>query len=166
MTDMSKGDLAALKASILHWEENVAAKTPDEAGVQPEDCALCQKFWRRDSCIGCPVARRTGQSYCEGSPYLDAVDALTNWENGTGSRKAFRKAAKAEVEFLKSLLPPEKHEPDFIEAHVRASRIVETIDLRHDDTSAQAWKDMRFERLDEDFRELARALGYSVERKV
>ena len=52
---MSDETLAALKASIKHWDDNVMAKTPGGASVGANACALCGLYIER-RCFGCPVA--------------------------------------------------------------------------------------------------------------
>ena len=114
----------ALRASIKHWEENVAAATPNEASTQPEDCALCRMFaiGARDRCGGCPVAD-AGYPGCDGSPWGRAWEGLEIWRaavdmeaQGRGNAKTaaapknWRKAAQAELDFLRSLLPGESGE--------------------------------------------------------
>lgn len=106
---MNKATLKALRASIKHWEENVAAETPENASVDAAYCALCRKFYKDHLCIGCPVMTNTGFSCCENSPYENANDKLYDWEIG-GSRANWRRAAKKELEFLKSLLPQESEQ--------------------------------------------------------
>lgn len=96
----------ALEASIKHWEENRDVSTPIDVSYSSEDCALCQLFFY-NHCIGCPIQERTGRALCEDTPYEDAVDAHSAWKNGYASQKDFQAAAQAEVDFLKSLLPPE-----------------------------------------------------------
>lgn len=99
----------ALRASIKHWEENVAADCIDAVSVMSDNCALCQMFCDRyGSCEGCPVADRTEEDSCQGSPWGAAYDALHKWKYGKGSHKGFRKAAQAELDFLKSLLPTDE----------------------------------------------------------
>lgn len=112
---MLKATEAALHASIAHWEENAAAESLGDASVDADDCALCARFFEapdayrcvRTSKSGkkekCPVFARTGQTLCDGSPYREAWDAYDS-EN----LKAFHKAARDEVAFLKSLLEPVK----------------------------------------------------------
>lgn len=105
---MNKKTLAALKASIQHWKENEAAEAVDLVSVFGEDCALCRMFAWEKECKGCPVAKKTGQSGCWGSPWRDAKSARDEWCRHPGSahaRDAFRAAARAEREFLESLLP-------------------------------------------------------------
>lgn len=104
---MDKRTADALEASIAHWQENVAAETPDDASVNGTDCALCRIFFNgstSDCCSGCPVQVRTGRSYCGGTPYESAADAFDEWFIGVhGARAAWRTAARAELEFLISL---------------------------------------------------------------
>jgi len=99
---MKKATLTALKASIKHWEENAEIADLDEAKISIGDCALCGQFFYFGGCGGCPVAERTGKNRCQGTPYSRAVNA-----EKTNDLPAFIKAAKAEIAFLKSLLPPE-----------------------------------------------------------
>ena len=103
----------ALRASIKHWEENVAAATPNEASTQPEDCALCRMFaiGAQDRCGGCPVAESTGVDSCCNTPYENADFILKRWHFGAiDGQSAFRDAAQAELDFLRSLLPGESGE--------------------------------------------------------
>ena len=112
----------ALRASIKHWEENVAAVTPKEASMHPDSCALCQMFLDDEECAGCPVAE-AGYPDCRRSPWEDAFDAFISWtvavrleSQGRGNAKTaaapenWRKAAQAELDFLRSLLPGEPGE--------------------------------------------------------
>jgi hypothetical protein len=105
---------AALEASIEHWEENAAAQRYWDTDLSSEGCALCVLFrgeWDSpDECSGCPIAEATGQITCKGTPYDAASDAKDAWFDGADKeqRDAFRTAARAEVDFLKSLLPPKE----------------------------------------------------------
>jgi hypothetical protein len=101
---MDAETLAALKASIQHWQENVEAKTPAEASIKASDCALCQRF---AACNGCPVAVATERSGCAGTPYLTAYYAFKLWEAWPDDKADadWRQAAQAELDFLISILP-------------------------------------------------------------
>lgn len=102
--------LQALKNSIEHWKENEAAASSDMVSVWSDDCALCQLFVdRTGSCDGCPVAKKTGLDQCKGSPWSAARDAFYYWRNYQTRELEgnFRFAAKAEREFLESLIPSE-----------------------------------------------------------
>lgn len=94
----------ALKSSIKHWEENVAAESPDDASTDGDDCALCELFWSR-VCTGCPVRDKTKRLWCGESPYGAAERALKAWHRGGATKEQWQEAARAELEFLKSLLP-------------------------------------------------------------
>ena len=98
----------ALEASILHWQENVAAETPNQVNYGPWSCALCGIFWLRANCEGCPVCKKTGERNCEKSPYYAAVEALNKWKLTPTPKNAaaWRKAAQAELDFLISLREP------------------------------------------------------------
>jgi hypothetical protein len=65
-------------------------------------------------CEGCPVMKASGNESCTGTPYEDAAKAFQEWKGAVSSRNfddvpgakvAFRAAAKAEADFLTSLLP-------------------------------------------------------------
>ena len=93
---MNKATLAALKKSIKKWEFLVKNPHADEPS-----CALCDRFQitKKDRCqrVGgeiCPVSKATGRSFCEGSPYYDFHRT--------------KAGARAELTFLKSLLPKRK----------------------------------------------------------
>lgn len=106
---MSAKTLAALKASIRHWEENVAAETPDDVSVSASDCALCVLFFDFYNCAGCPVSAATGKHGCRDSPYETRVsEAFANWNYGMTPRDEWRAAAQAELDFLRSLLPEDE----------------------------------------------------------
>jgi hypothetical protein len=103
---------AALEGSIKHWQENVAAETPDDASTDASDCALCLVFQPKDgpvldACKGCPVSAKTGELYCHGTPYYGASLACIMWKSHRGKRtkQKWRKAAQAELDFLISLRP-------------------------------------------------------------
>jgi hypothetical protein len=103
---MDARTLEALKASIKHWEETTAATDVKSVKIGASECALCGLFNTPDmvayeECVGCPVYRATERSYCEGTPFDTAYYLL---EHG-GDFDLFRAAAKAELDFLRSLLP-------------------------------------------------------------
>ena len=109
---MTPEALTALKASIRHWKKNIAAKTPDDANIGSKNCALCQAFFRNE-CFGCPVSASTRRFACRGTPYVNAARAGIDWfyyPDSTKARDAWRKAAQAELDFLRSLLPLEQEE--------------------------------------------------------
>lgn len=104
---MNAKTLTALKASIAHWER---MRDDRECGELPDcqDCPLCKRFLNRSSeefpwCLGCPVARNTGRIGCQNTPWQFA-----NATFSVGSNRQWRKAAQAEIDFLKSLLPKER----------------------------------------------------------
>jgi len=108
---MNAQTLEALKASIAKWERNAEAKTPDDYKTGQDDCPLCKLFIAvsdLDMCVGCPVAEKTGEDGCSGTPYLRAWQARSKWSfepKSTKHRAASHAAARDEVAFLKSLLP-------------------------------------------------------------
>jgi hypothetical protein len=104
---MDERTLTALRGSIKHWEENLAAKKPEEAILGPRHCPLCVMFISMPACIGCPVREKTGKTNCGGTPYDQAAEAHESWSEYGDMRhdNQWREAAKAELDFLKSLLP-------------------------------------------------------------
>jgi len=94
----------ALEKSIAHWERNAAAQTIENIKLGTDHCALCHAYLNND-CQGCPVNARTGQMYCVGSPYNAATMASERLEDNPTPEtwEAYRRAAQAELDFLKSL---------------------------------------------------------------
>jgi hypothetical protein len=103
---MDDRTLTALKASIAKWERNSRVTVPMNFLSGPNDCDLCILFHDKD-CLGCPVMESSGQPFCIATPYGLAEKAKYKWlSDSTQNNKArAREAARAEVEFLKSLLP-------------------------------------------------------------
>jgi hypothetical protein len=107
---MDQATLNALKASIRHWQENVDAETPDDATTSASACALCAKFIRhtKGKCYECPIFAQTGETGCGDTPYDFADSMLDEWDTDpedADKKAAWRAAAQAELDFLKSLLP-------------------------------------------------------------
>jgi hypothetical protein len=114
---MDPDTLAALRGSIAKWRGIMAGTTED---LGPENCPLCRKFNRWylgmsqpavvGVCEGCPVAVRTGEDSCSGSPY-DDYEAATQYIEECGDSEKPQVAvrignlARLELEFLISLLP-------------------------------------------------------------
>ncbi len=100
--------LTALRASIKKWE-GIVAGTEVDRGVF--NCALCEMFTlANDTCDGCPVNDATDNNGCIRSPY-DQWDRVNPWpiahpDYRRATTYKHRAAAQAEVDFLKSLLPP------------------------------------------------------------
>lgn len=104
---MRQATKKALLASIEHWKQNEQAASLADATIGPQDCALCQRFdngycerQTETTTERCPVYAKTGEDCCEQTPYYEAYAAYDD-----GNLPAFRRAAKAEREFLESLLP-------------------------------------------------------------
>jgi len=111
---MDARTLEALKASIKHWEANLNAEQAEEVTIGPDDCPLCNLFntmevaCKDQTCAGCPVFERTGEELCESTPYVKAYGRARDWKNdakNTVRSRAFKAAAKREVDFLRFLLP-------------------------------------------------------------
>lgn len=101
---MNKQTLTALRGSIRKWE-----KIADGTGVDlgPKNCPLCQLFFNGGRCQGCPVSRHTGCAQCLGTPYDDWSDmfGITGVRALKARTPKAKAAARAELAFLKSLLP-------------------------------------------------------------
>lgn len=107
---MNKRTLKALQGSIAKWQAIVDGTGVDK-GIK--NCPLCLLFNNDDTfiahvCVGCPVMERTGKRFCRDTPHEKWVanckpsDELNVWVPG-GERGL--EAARAELDFLKSLLP-------------------------------------------------------------
>lgn len=94
-------NIRALKSSIKHWVRLSTGKRRSNEDTGVNHCALC-KIYHSGECEGCPVSEKTGQTYCDGSPFEAAVEVKHKY--GISS-KQFKQAAKRELKFLKSLLP-------------------------------------------------------------
>lgn len=93
---MTRKALRALKGSINKWRLIVLGEGVNEGW---KNCPLCLAFPDLD-CKGCPVQRRTRETECRDTPYNDYVIAKRN-----DDKPAMQTAARAEYDFLKSLLP-------------------------------------------------------------
>ena len=107
---MDKKTLTALERSIARWDELAQAEETRWLDLSAADCALCQLFWARapKGCGQCPVAIQTGRTACFGSPFYLASASLEDWKEDPENdelRDHFRQSARAEAEFLRSLLP-------------------------------------------------------------
>lgn len=102
---MTPEALTALQASIKHWEDVVDdVERNIDPVLGPLNCPLCKMFLKRRFeekmiCAGCPVKESTGKPYCHGTPYQDFIDSQTDESVGDPE------LARAELDFLKSLLP-------------------------------------------------------------
>lgn len=114
---MNKKTRAALMKSIAHWERMLISFKTDKPTC--EQCELCRLFnpplWvpRPNDCFGCPVYAKTGKQYCNETPYISAAESYRKAERdlrGTNTEPVkpsteFKKLARQEIKFLKSLLP-------------------------------------------------------------
>lgn len=92
----------ALQASIDKWTFLVSKYENGENPVVDSisTCGLCHLYINNMDCSGCPVAKSTGEAFCEGTPF---VIWSTMVYRGIRSATKLAKAAKKELEFLKSL---------------------------------------------------------------
>ncbi len=118
---MDNDTLNALVLSIDKWKAIV-----DGTGVDTgtDNCELCKKFYDKDdddfdTCAGCPVREEVHDSCCNNTPYTEWNCHQTvkhkrlkfpfkiEWADGCDE---CMKLAKAELEFLESLLPEKESE--------------------------------------------------------
>ena len=97
---MDERTLTALQQSIKKWEKRAAGEHDGKIGT--DGCPLCQLFYH-SACFGCPVYEKTEATCCDDTPYPDYAADRTDAN------------AKRELDFLRSLLPPEpeKEQPKF-----------------------------------------------------
>jgi len=105
VTRMTSATCKALKESIAHWERILLGK---DVNVGRQSCALCQRF--SDHCQTprsreeCPVYEKTGDLFCEASPYRDFMGPWVR-TGYLGHTEETIVLAWEELEFLRSLLP-------------------------------------------------------------
>ena len=96
----------ALNGSIKKWERIVAGWS-----VGGGNCPLCESFERLNFCVGCPVTD-AGFPRCVGSPWAKWVRHQCDRHEAVDETRIHCPTcltlAKAELRFLKSLLPKEK----------------------------------------------------------
>ena len=113
MEEMTPETRKALKGSIKKWEKIVKSTKAVDKGKK--NCPLCSLFFQR-YCGGCPVKESMGEEYCVGTPYATwcmhqeeyhmAYIDLSRHPNCPDCLRL----AKAELEFLKGLLPKKREE--------------------------------------------------------
>ena len=109
---MKRETLKALEASIAKWEASATATNIDDVLDGAGSCPLCKLFFYDKECVGCPVYEATEKWACKRTPYGKAHKTFVSVLRNQKPISDFRKAAKAEVKFLKSLLPkPKKAKP-------------------------------------------------------
>lgn len=101
---MGADTLEALRRSIAKWEAIVAGTLPELGAL---NCPLCRLFLNTSSvCNGCPVKNATGESRCNGTPYDYWIVGMESANSRFASTPELKVLAQAELDFLKSLLPP------------------------------------------------------------
>ena len=106
---MKPETLAALQESIAHWERLYACEDYGcmaAEGWHSNSCKLCDLFLdEKPMCYGCPVAKKADTICCYGTPWHDADAAIGMLSIRTTTKQEAKLAIKAELNFLKSLLP-------------------------------------------------------------
>ena len=87
-----------IRGSIRKWSL-ISVGLGNDYG--PENCPLCKMFYdfNAQSCLECPVSNKTGQEFCNGTPYDDCLE---------DSPQTYRTRANKELMFLQRLLEDEK----------------------------------------------------------
>jgi hypothetical protein len=101
---MTPETLEALKGSIEKWRK-IVEEGGEDLGVK--NCPLCHLHYAYGNCTGCPVNQASGGQQCGNTPY-DEWDELDLFGSGVADTPAKIEAARAELEFLRSLLPQEE----------------------------------------------------------
>lgn len=107
---MNPDTLRALRGTIEKWTKILLGEINDEGA---DNCPLCAKFnnihqIKDKDCIGCPVMEKTKNRYCLKSPYI--AWQSRNFDRSEYLDPDYQRLAQAELDFLKSLLPPEADE--------------------------------------------------------
>ena len=106
---MNAETLAALKGSIAKWDA-IAEGTGRDQGS--DNCPLCVMFLELGVCDGCPVYAKTGWQRCARTPYStwwstyhkEHGQRPQNYD-GIATTDELKALARAEADFLRSLLP-------------------------------------------------------------
>lgn len=107
-------DLAAMECSVKHWKQLWQATAGElrkalkekKTSILTGHCACCHRFYVRGYCRRkCPV-RDIGGAHrlCDNTPWDDIQDALWDWHDRKKNWHIWKKAAKAEHEFLLGIL--------------------------------------------------------------
>lgn len=106
---MDERTLKALEGSIKKWADIVAGTGVDEG---TDNCPLCKEFFKKQTpkgpyCVGCPVADKANAVGCHSTPYISwaALFPSSDYASCKANTPERVEAAKAELEFLKSLRP-------------------------------------------------------------
>jgi hypothetical protein len=105
---MNPQTLKALRGSIKKWEDICSGVGVDNGA---DNCPLCTRFYSRQ-CSGCPVMLKTGFDSCNGTPYAEKWYYVVECDEkgkilcpAVANTPERLSAARAELRFLKSLLP-------------------------------------------------------------
>ena len=108
---LKENTIRAIRGSIKHWKENVARVRKHLApDLSTTDCTLCREFIPRtdgkDSCVKCPIFKKTGKPLCEETPYVEASAMLHLYrrKDSTFSWDNLLDTCLEELKFLQKLL--------------------------------------------------------------
>ncbi len=100
----------ARRKCVNHWKRMLKLTVEDirnekEAPIA-ENCAFCNLYFDLgvDGCTGCPVMKKTGEQYCDNTPYGKASSIYNKIQFGSKtSIRPFYKAVQKEIDFLEAL---------------------------------------------------------------
>ena len=99
---MENDVLRALEGSIEKWRKIAFEGKKDQGRM---DCPLCDKFWDRNVCGGCPISDK-GYHHCSNPEYNIWVTRSHKMTISDHCHcRICRKIAENEYNFLRSLLP-------------------------------------------------------------
>jgi hypothetical protein len=95
------------KRVLEHWERLAACQSVEqvgEEGINSGACAFCHKYYNNGSCVGCPVYRDTGQTDCEGTPFVDIWPEFYGVKTGQTEFSSLHDAILVELDYLKGVI--------------------------------------------------------------
>lgn len=100
---LTRRQTRALFKSIQHWKRIAKGKAYSDG---TKTCALCSEFYD-DDCRKCPIAEKTGEKYCESTPFVKFERFAYTDEKGLrwvlDKTSPARAAAEKEIKFLKNI---------------------------------------------------------------
>jgi hypothetical protein len=98
-------DHEAIDISIEKWTLLAQQEVPTN-DMGDKTCGLCMLHIIKD-CEGCPIFEKTGQAYCQGTPYFDYINAHNQYASGNLDYEPalylLKQHAQEELEFLQEI---------------------------------------------------------------
>lgn len=98
-----------LEELLVLWRDTLPKIAhPHEFKRKLDNCPLCKNYKTPDTCAGCPVFIKTGQSRCKGVGQLfNVLKAHRNWALGQIGREEYQAAFPDLIAFIESLSEPD-----------------------------------------------------------